>query len=198
MRRAAVAVIAVMACLFAAPVWAGQGPYPPPSQGSAEVSPSRIAAGECTAFSGSGFALGSTVSIADDGESRGTAPVDADGRFRTQVCFAVDARVGVHDLSASGQRSDDSALTVSASVTVTGLEQSAAGGNGLGFGSDTGGSNSANSGAGDSGAFGSLARTGVPLSIIMTAALVLLAVGSALLLAAERRHRRRHGRPRTA
>lgn len=108
------------------------GPYPPPSAGSASVTPSRIKAGQCTTFSGDGFAAGAAVAVADDGVSAGSTAADRRGAFRLRLCYGTSARTGQHVISGSGQSPRATAMTVSAVLTITGVEQSGGTGNGNG------------------------------------------------------------------
>lgn len=117
-------LVAVATLLSAGPALA-KNPYPPPSHGSATVVPSRIQAGQCAVFSGTGFMPGTTVAIADNGASAGTALADVNGDFSKQICEGANAKRGKHTLTGSGTGSDGNPLTVSAVLTVTGVKQSA-------------------------------------------------------------------------
>jgi len=103
------------------------GPYPPPSSGSASVNPSRIKAGQCTTFSGDGFAPGASVVVRDDGVPAGSATAGRNGAFRLRLCYGTDARTGQHVISGTGRTPEGPAQTVSAVLTITGVEQSATG-----------------------------------------------------------------------
>lgn len=105
------------------------GPYPPPSSGSASVNPSRIKAGQCTSFSGDGLAAGVPVAVRDDASAAGSTTADKRGAFRLRLCFGTDARTGQHVISGSGQSPEGTPLTVSAVLTITGVEQTGSGPN---------------------------------------------------------------------
>jgi hypothetical protein len=158
-------------------------PYPPPATGEGKASPSRVKQGHCTRFSGDGFLAGTTIEIFDDQTRYGNTTADNKGGFAAEVCFAGDARVGDHVLSAVGANNatmpgDPATRRVTATVTVVGVEQS------------SGGSVQANSVA-------STTTTLVSPFSMSTLALLLLAPLTGLLLLIERRHRRRRRR-RTA
>ena len=162
-------------------VAAAAAPYPPPATGSGKVAPSRVKQGHCTTFSGDGFAGGSSLRISDDGTFYGTTSTSTKGDFSAPVCFANDAKIGDHVLSAEGPNaqvapSDPADRVVTATVTVTGVEQSG-NGNGKPVKSNRAGNETS---------------TDV-VSPFTGAALALLLVPgiTGVLLMLERRHRRR-------
>jgi hypothetical protein len=122
-RRAALLAAAVVA-LMPVGVAAAAGPYPPPSSGSASVNPSRIKPGQCTNFSGDGFAPDTALSIADNDVPKTTTTSDKNGKFKIRMCYSTDASKGEHELSATGTGSQGDPLRVSAILTITGGEQS--------------------------------------------------------------------------
>lgn len=136
-RRALVLGVALLTFASTPLVAVAAGPYPPPSSGSASVNPSRIKAGQCTNFTGTGFASGASVDIRDDGTPAATATATANrsGAARTRLCFGTDARTGQHLISGTGITPEGPPRTVSAVLTITGVEQS---GGGSSAGSSTG------------------------------------------------------------
>src|SRR3954451_5853045 len=77
-------------------------PYPPPANGQGKAAPDRVKQGHCTTFTGDGFQADAQLEIYDDSAHYGTTTSDAKGTFSSRVCFANDARVGDHTLSADG------------------------------------------------------------------------------------------------
>jgi hypothetical protein len=144
--------LALLALAATPLVAAAAGPYPPPSTGSATVHPSRIKAGQCTTFTGDGFATGTAVAVADDGAPAGTARADRNGAARLRLCFGTDARTGQHVISGTGATPAGSAQTVSAVLTITGVEQTASGQAGGAATGTTGGTGPSTSGAAAPGA----------------------------------------------
>jgi hypothetical protein len=150
--RLSCAVVAGTLLLGAGPALAA-GPYPPPSKGTGHVEPSRIHVGECAVFSGDGFADRTTVSISDNGTSRGTAVTNDEGEFSKQLCYPQGSQLGRHDLAGSGTGSEGDQLTVYAVLIVQGgpggssdsaVEGTTSGsGTGSGTGTGTGGGNQA-------------------------------------------------------
>lgn len=126
--RTAIAGITFGVVLMSGIGAASAAPYPPPATGEGKASPSRVKQGHCTNFSGDGFLPGSQVEIFDDATRYGNTTADNSGGFGSRVCFAGDARVGSHVLSARGLNNavtpdDPAAREVTAEVTVVGVEQ---------------------------------------------------------------------------
>lgn len=195
--RLLAAAFGVVALLFPSAVNAA-GPYPPPSQGSGRVDPSRIQAGQCAVFSGDGFAPATTVAITDNGVSRGTTITTSSGTFSIRLCYATNAKRGRHNLAGTGMGAGGSTLTVTAFLIVEGVRQSASnpgtqpGGapvSGPGVGGNSGG-----------GVSGGLPFTGsLDLLALALAGLVTVFLASLLLLLVPRRRRRGGaGAPTTA
>lgn len=210
--RTALLVLLAAAAGLAGPASAA-GPYPPPSSVTAQADPDRVAPGECTTFSGTGFNRLSQLALDDDGASRGTTTTDLDGSFSTQICFSSDAKRGKHVLGATGPTSAGT-QTASAVVRVVGVSQSATQGSSTGqagTGSAPGASGPGTTAAGrdlpslprTDGSLGGSRRalagdassssfldglSALLLSLVSALGLALLAL---LLLIAERRHRRR-------
>lgn len=167
-------ILLAAALLQLAPVAFAAGPYPPATaEGSATVSQSRVEAGGCVTFRGTGFAPGTAVLIRDTpagaarGRVVGTVRADKSGDFSTRVCFGASARRGRHTVSGTGTGAGGGSLTVSADVWVTGVSQL------------------------PSSAGGAIPFTGFAGPGLALAGIALLAGGSALLLATDRRRRRR-------
>lgn len=137
-RRALVLGTTLLALVSGAATAAG--PYPPPSSGSASVNPSRIKPGQCTTFSGNGMAPGAAVEVADDGIPAGSATATQGGTFKLRLCYGTDARTGQHVISGTGRSPEGPLRTVSAVLTITGVEQSAGGTGGSAAGAVRGGS----------------------------------------------------------
>jgi hypothetical protein len=203
--------------LLLSPVALAAGPYPPPSDGgSGEVSETRIEAGECMTFTGSGFAPSTEVTIRDNGEFVGTARTDSDGVFAYEYCADADVRTGRHTLTGTGLGSDGQLLTVHATFYVTGVSQRPGGGS-TGGGS-TGGTSAGSGGQpsatpthpgakatptppsgsgvvpGGNGAIGKnddKGLSGLATAAITISVLLLLALLAALLLLLEKRRRER-------
>ena len=143
-------------------------PYPPPTaQGSGSVSPSRVQAGGCVTFTGTGFEPNTVVVIRDNGHVVGTARADSNGKFTKRVCFGASAQRGRHILTGTGSGAGGGELVVSATVFIMGVSQR------------------------PGGAGGGLPFTGFEGSGIALGGILLVGVGSALLLETERRHRMR-------
>lgn len=169
-----------VAVLFALAPAAGAAalaaPYPPPTaEGSGSVSQSRVEAGGCVTFSGTGFEPNTAVVIRDNGKFYGTVRTDSQGSFTTQVCFDASAKRGKHTLTGTGAAEGGGALTVTAVVFITGVSQRPGDGDGGGGDGDGGGI-----------PFTGFAGTGIAVGGI-----ALLGIGSGLLIASERRHRER-------
>lgn len=149
------------------------GPYPPPTaEGSGSVSESRVEAGGCVTFSGTGFEPNTAVVIRDNGRYVATVRADSNGDFSYRICFGAGAKRGKHTLTGTGAGAGGSGeLTVTAVVTVTGVSQRPG---------DNGGDNG-----------GGIPFTGFTGSGIALGGIALVAAGSALLIASERRHRTR-------
>jgi hypothetical protein len=164
--------LAALGAVFAVgPIALAAGPYPPPTTGAGTVTPSRIQAGECAVFSGDGFASTTQVTVTDEGEPRGTALTDRNGRFSKELCYGADAKTGEHTLMGTGQGAEPAAAsrttalsalvpaahaasthTVTARLIVTGVQQTDPGnGNGNGGG-----------GAGPAGGWGAPGAGGAP------------------------------------
>lgn len=192
-RVTALVALLVVAALLTAPSAAAQeDAYPPEGDGRvAYVSSSRVEAGDCITFgSTSGFAAGSPVVVSDDGVVLGTTTADANGGFTYNVCFASDARIGVHVLRATGVDGNLRPRALRANVTVLGVRITAGDGDG-----ETDGA-----GVGSGRGLGSLPRTGAEwlLATVLTGALLVL-VGIVLAaLPARRGSTRRRRRTRTA
>lgn len=154
---------------------ASAAPYPPPTaEGSASVSQSRVEAGGCVTFSGTGFEPNTTVVIRDNGKVYGTARTDSKGHFTKRVCFGANAQRGKHTLTGTGAgaaANGGGELTVSAIVFVTGVSQRPGNGNG-----------------------GGIPFTGFEAAGLALGGIALVALGSGLLLSSERRHRARRRR----
>ncbi|MCU1622047.1 MAG: hypothetical protein JWL79_892 [Frankiales bacterium] len=186
------------------------GDYPPASDAQGTVSPSRIKAGECAVFSGSGFQSGAVITVTDNGAARGTSTAQGDGTFSKRLCFGADAAPGRHVLKGTGDAAATAApasappaarqtffrtaaaeaaqqRTVTAVLYLEGVSQSGPSGTTNSDvtslpRSDSGGSTSTGA---------SLAFTGFPALLTALAGVVLVGVGSLLLIGSERRHRRR-------
>lgn len=100
-----------------APAAASLAPYPP-LVSTSSATPQRLSIGDCTAFTGSGFAPASAVTLTDNGASFGSVVSDAGGAFRLQRCFSGTSVCGAHALAADGLRTDSSAVSDSALVTM--------------------------------------------------------------------------------
>jgi hypothetical protein len=96
--------------------------YPLPTHGKGKVDRTRVPVGECVNFSGDpgGFKPGATLTIKDDGVVVGTTTADAQGEFTFQVCFATNAHLGRHVLTAEGIGANGAFRDVTATVTVVG------------------------------------------------------------------------------
>lgn len=117
-RRLAVSVGAV--CLLGlAPAAAWAGHAAKPSNGQGKVDPDRVQQGQCTRFSGGGFTANADLTITDDGRLVTHTQAGDKGRFQVRVCFATDARIGRHELQASGKADTGGPRDVTASVQVT-------------------------------------------------------------------------------
>ena len=187
MRSIAAAGMA-LAVLLAVPA-AAKAPYPPPSDGQGSANPSRVKQGNCTTFSGDGFAASTLITMTDDDRAAGTTSADKKGRFSAPVCFARDARVGQHVLRGWGRSGSTAADApaehrVSAVVTVTGVEQSGGNGNGNGNGKREASSFDAQPAAG----VRELALTPFGVAVL---GLLLMPLVSGVLLVLDSRHRRR-------
>lgn len=136
------------------------GPYPPPSKGTGHVNPSRIKVGECTVFSGDGFAPLSSVAVSDNGSARGSARADSSGAFSIRLCYTTNDTRGRHDLAGSGTGSDLSPLTVTAVLIVEGVRQSPGNHSTVPGGQPATGPGSAGGTAGRSGSTGAAAAPG--------------------------------------
>ena len=212
-----VAVIASASALLLPATAAFARTYPPPvSRGEGTADPSRVGVGECTTFSGGGFRPLSNVDVSDDGHFVRTVTSDASGNFAAQVCFNSDAKPGKHTLEGDGVELDGTARVVTAVVYVLGQSVSHVGGNGNGNGGGNGNGNgngggngggTGNGGSGNTGGTGngagngtghgvpttntSFYRTALAADAGLVVAVVAVGIGSALLMRAERRHRRR-------
>lgn len=147
-RRALVLGAALLA--LSTGVATAAGPYPPPSTGSASVNPSRIKPGQCTTFSGNGMAPGAPVDVRDDGTAAGSTTASKAGSFRLRLCYGTDARTGQHVISGTGRSPEGPLRTVSAVLTITGVEQSAGSPGGTSSGAASGASTGGTSTGGTS------------------------------------------------
>lgn len=190
-RRTATGAALVLAVVTAPLAYAAD--YPPPSNGQGTVSPSRIAAGECAVFSGGEFAPGAEVAVTDNRDARGTATADADGTFQKTLCYAASTPPGRHVLKgtgASGHGATAAKRTVTAVLYVEGVSESPAAAVAVHtYGSGVVGLPQADTES-DSNR-GSLAFTGFPALAAALLGVLLVGVGSLVLAAGERRHRRR-------
>lgn len=180
-RRLVAAVVAGTAMATAAPV-AIAGTYPPPvsaAQGTAV--PSRIEVGGSTTFAGGGFRADTRLDIADNAAPVRTIRADGAGEFSTKIYFNGDAKPGRHVLSAKGTGAHGEQRTVTATVEVLGERVSQG---------DIGSGGRLSAGATGSNG-GRLAFTGLDVVGIVVAGLLLVVVGSLVLMASERRYRRR-------
>jgi hypothetical protein len=145
-RRITLALLALsIAILGVAGVASAVSPYPPAPAGGT-VTRSQLAPGECTLFSGSGFAPGTPVDIFDNDVKVATTTAGADGTFTQEICFGVapsgsalrhallrphaviraaatsgavfTSGCGTHRLGAKGTAPDGSVRVVSASITL--------------------------------------------------------------------------------
>jgi hypothetical protein len=207
------AVACALLCLPVLTVTAHAEDYPPPTTGAGHADPARVRPGGCTTFSGDGFAPAATLGITDNGDSRGTTTSDPQGQFSTQLCFGSGTKPGKHTLAATGRdgsSSGGSALrrqaatapprerTVTAVVIVEGVSQNSPepsnagdveGGGGL---PDELGSTTPSTAAIGQ---GHIAFTGLPALAMTMLGLALVAIGSLLLLVADRRYRKRRRAP---
>ena len=120
--RALVGVLVLLpAAAVAVPAQAED--YPLPTHGQGKVDRTRVPVGECVIFSGDpgGFQPGATLTIKDDGVVVGTTTADAQGEFSHQVCFATNAHLGRHVLTAEGIGANTAFRDVTATVTVVGV-----------------------------------------------------------------------------
>lgn len=99
------------------------------STGAGTVSTTTVSAGEKVTFSGSGFAAGSEIVIAVNGDRVTTVRADSTGRFT--VSLAVGSYSGSVVLSATGVTPDGAPRVVTATITVVGADQASAAGGGL-------------------------------------------------------------------
>lgn len=76
--------------------------YPPPSDVSGRVDPSRIHSGDCAVFSGEGFRPRATVAVTDNGDSRGETTSTPKGEFSIRLCYPVGSAPGRHELRGTG------------------------------------------------------------------------------------------------
>jgi hypothetical protein len=181
------------------------GDYPPASDAQGTVSPSRIKAGECAVFSGSGFRSGAVVAVTDNDAARGTSTAAGDGTFSKRLCYGADAAPGRHVLKGTGDAAATAApaaarqaffrtaaadaaqqRTVTAVLYIEGVSQSGPSGT---TSSDVMSLPRSDSGGSSTGA--GLAFTGFPALMTALAGVLLVGVGSLLLIGSERRHRRR-------
>jgi hypothetical protein len=179
------------------------GDYPPASEAQGTVSPSRIKAGDCAVFSGSGFRSGAVIAVTDNGAARGTSTAAGDGRFSKRLCYGADAAPGRHVLQGTGDAAATAApaaarqaffrtaaaeaaqqRTVTAVLYIEGVSQSGPSGT---TNSDVTSLPRSDSGGSSAG----LAFTGFPALMTALAGVLLVGVGSLLLIGSERRHRRR-------
>lgn len=175
------------------------GPYPPPSEGKGTIEPSRIRPGECAVFSGDGFAPRTAITVTDNDAAAGSTHSNADGAFAKRLCFGADATRGRHTLRGTGDAAPAAAQalgllrlssaaaadrrTVTAVLTITGVAQSHQTSGGVSGGAVTSLPRT------DDGLSG-LPFTGLPALALSLAGTLLVAVGSFVLLATERRARR--------
>ena len=117
---------ATAAPVSARPGVASPAPYPPVA-GTSSATPDRLSLGDCTDFTGDGFATTSTVSLTDNGATSGSVVSDASGVFHQRRCFDAGTPCGAHELGAAGHHPDGSALSDSALVTMVCLVQKAPG-----------------------------------------------------------------------
>lgn len=188
MRAVVTAGLALL--LLAAPA-AGEAPYPPPSEGQGSAQPARVKQGHCTDFSGEGFAVDADIRLTDDSRFAGSTQADKQGRFRSRICFANDARVGQHVLRGSGAAAapgpqQPAQHRVTAVVTVTGVEQS--GGSGGGGHERGKGNDAAADDVQPAAVVRDLAVTPFGIALLL---LLLTPLVSGVLLVRDRRHRRR-------
>jgi hypothetical protein len=210
MRFRPVVALALLCVPFVMTTAHAEGDYPPPKSGAGHADPARVRPGECTTFSGDGFAPASTLRIADNGDDRGTATSDLQGQFSTRHCFGPGTKPGRHTLTATGPDGSTSGFQaarrqaavaptsqriVSAVVIVEGVSQSSPqprdtgdvqGGGGLPDAVSLGPDNGAPGQGG-----GRISFTGLPAVAITLLGLGLVATGALVLLAADRRHRKR-------
>ncbi len=149
--------------------------YPAPDETTAvgTVSDTAVAPGEDVAFSGGGFAAGSTVDLAINGSSAGAATVSGSGEFAATLDVS---DCGTNTLSATGEGADGERRVVTATVTVSCTDDSDEG-------TDTDDGAAGGSDSGD----GVLPFTGS--SAVMTsliAGLVLVALGALFLVGGRR------------
>ena len=111
------------------PAVGSPAPYPP-LVATSSATPDRLSLGDCTDFTGDGFAPASPISLTDNGTSFGSVVSDAGGAFRLRRCFDGAAPCGAHELVAQGQRPDSSLLSDTALVTMICVVQKAPPGSG--------------------------------------------------------------------
>lgn len=192
-----------MLLITAAPV-AMAAEYPPTTEVKGTVSPTRIQAGGCAVFSGEGFSPNVTIEVRDNGAARGTSQTDENGEFAKQLCYDADTQAGKHTLTGTGDAPDSAAVsssrslfrlqtahaavrrTVTAILYVTGVTQTDPGDDD----GDGGGTSLPRTDDGAA-AGGGIPFTGFPALVAALVGTALVAVGGALLVGAEQRHRRR-------
>jgi hypothetical protein len=218
LRRSALLVGVLLTLLLGgSPAFADN--YPPPSDMSGRVDPSRIHAGDCAVFSGTGFRPHTTITVTDNDSSRGSTETTSKGEFAIRLCYPVGTLPGRHLLrgtgaprggnadstgSSRGRAAKEAApqsvtaeLYVDAVPSTRGIAGGSAslprtdGGKGAGAGSAAVGSASAGSADSPAAGGGRLAFTGgFPGLLAVVAGAALIVLGAVLLVATERRARR--------
>lgn len=119
MRRVFVLTAVAVLTLTALPAL-GQDYPPDPGAGSAALSDTAVVPGQVITVSGSGWLPGSevTITIFSTPRQLGTATVDGDGQFSTQVTIPSDLSPGEHTLRVEGTNADNEPRTVDVAVTV--------------------------------------------------------------------------------
>jgi hypothetical protein len=121
LRHVLAAFVALMFALgVAAPASAQYGS----TVGNGRVSKGTMRPGECTTFTGDGFAPGSSVVISDNGQDIATVTADDAGNFTYEYCTSV---LGVHLLRGTGTDPLGGERIVVATVVVAGRRLAATG-----------------------------------------------------------------------
>ncbi|PKI91428.1 metallophosphoesterase [Actinomycetales bacterium SN12] len=174
--------------------WVTEAGMTPPAQNvpaSVTVDAGTVRAGDTVTLSGTGFGAGEKVRIELRSEpvQLGQATADAEGTLRASLTIPASTPAGSHTLAAIRESGEE----VTAALTVT-AAQVPGGGAGAGDGAtpgsgDAGGTNAGGADAGGANLGGSLATTGADSAPYITAAVMLLLAGAAVVAISRRRAR---------